>query len=398
MELYQIIDEMLSVPQILWKDKRHKACLIWILVGMIQSTSCHVDKWIDYMRSKAQHASSLKQRSLAWLHNSRIQTQGIVAALMSHSLSQWEGVLYIALDTSIVREGMYLISLGVVYRGRVIPIVQEIIEHNSASISFSHYQSLLDKASGYLPWHVKIVLLADRGFADTKLMNYVKNTLGWSYRIRIKNNLTLHRRGKKSIKLAQVGLRPGEALFWHHVYLTHQGLAVHLALAYSTKGERWLIVSDEPTSLETFTEYGYRFSIEETFLDLKSACFQLEASRLSSAQAISKLVDVMAIAMLILVSQGTHVVKDGKRRIVDSHYFRGLSYLNIGLKWFRRWFSEDYRCVPYRRLQLVHGPDPEPCRASKQTIPKAVFTWVQTTVYECFVHCGAWRSPSYVRV
>ncbi|NEQ63373.1 MAG: transposase, partial [Moorea sp. SIO4A1] len=50
--------------------------------------------------------------------------------------------------------------------------------------------------------------------------------------------------------------------------------AVNLGLACEgISGELWYIVSDEPTTLQTFREYGLRFDIEESFLDDKSNGF-----------------------------------------------------------------------------------------------------------------------------
>jgi hypothetical protein len=45
------------------------------------------------------------------------------------------------------------------------------------------------------------------------------------------------------------------------------------------------VVSDEPTEAKTFEEYGWRFDIEENFLDDKSNGFQLESSPIRSANA-----------------------------------------------------------------------------------------------------------------
>ena len=59
---------------------------------------------------------------------------------------------------------------------------------------------------------------------------------------------------------------------------------VNIALARDLiSGELWHIVSDQPTSLQTFREYGERFDIEEEFLDEKSNGFQLEKSFISEA-------------------------------------------------------------------------------------------------------------------
>jgi len=46
---------------------------------------------------------------------------------------------------------------------------------------------------------------------------------------------------------------------------------VYLTFAHDKpSGELWVIVSDEPTILQTFAQYRLRFQVEESFLDLKS--------------------------------------------------------------------------------------------------------------------------------
>ena len=47
-----------------------------------------------------------------------------------------------------------------------------------------------------------------------------------------------------------------------------------------------------------------RFQVEESFLDLKSNGFDLEASRLRNKFALSQLCGVVALTMLFLVLQG----------------------------------------------------------------------------------------------
>jgi hypothetical protein len=95
---------------------------------------------------------------------------------------------------------------------------------------------------------------------------------------------------------------------------------VHLALARRQDGkEDWFVVSNEPADLQTFEDYGLRFDIEGNFVDDQSNGFQLESSLIRSAKALERLCVVLAITMRYLVSQGTEVVKQGKRRWVDPH-------------------------------------------------------------------------------
>ena len=90
--------------------------------------------------------------------------------------------------------------------------------------------------------------------------------------------------------------------FWHEVEITQERFGpLHLAMGRPLNSkERWIVISDEPTSLETFREYGLRFDIEDNFLDDKSNGFQLEASLIRSAPALERLCLVLAVATLYL--------------------------------------------------------------------------------------------------
>jgi len=245
-----------------------------------------------------------------------------------------EPKLHLAFDTCMLWNTFCQLRLSVIYRGRAIPLVWETIEHASSMVSLDHYKHLLQRAKVRLPKGIKIVFLADRGFADTHLMGYLSNELHWSWRIRYKKSFHLYRqsqRGQKRCRL-NVSAQYGHANFYHNVYLTEEqyGL-VHVAFArLRGKRETWLIVSDEPTGPECLKEYGLRYDIEEGFKDDKSGAFNLEASGFRDASALTRLYLVIAVATLFLVSQGVDVVEKGQRCRVDPHWNRGLSYLKIG--------------------------------------------------------------------
>lgn len=112
------------------------------------------------------------------------------------------------------------------------------------------------------------------------------------------------------------------ALFLHQVAITAEHFGpVPLVLTRHTKNEEcWYVVSDEPTNVCTFVEYGRRFDIEENFLDDKSKGFQLESSLVRDAQAMARRCLVLAVTTLYLVAQGTRVVRANKRRWVDPRW------------------------------------------------------------------------------
>ncbi len=125
--------------------------------------------------------------------------------------------------------------------------------------------------------------------------------LGWHDRIRVKRNTWIWRAGRGWGQLKDIHLKRGEALCWHTVKL-HKGEwfgPVHVVFGCnSVNGEFWAIVSDEPTSLHTFEEYGLRFDIEEAFLDDQSNGWNLQKSEIRSVCALSRLWFLLAIATL----------------------------------------------------------------------------------------------------
>ena len=365
-----------------WRDVRHLQTLAWMVVGLIQAQCVKLTAWVPFVQGRARYAQSTQRRFRRWLGNQRIEVTPQYGPLIEQALREWGAhTLYVALDTSMLWNQYCLIRLSVVYRGRAVPIVWEVIAHESSSVTHAAYAGLLDAVPALLPAGIKVVFLADRGFADTELLAQLRR-LGWHFRIRIKATFSVLRPGQSAWKVEAFALAPGRARFLHNVAITTESFGpVSLALArHSRTGEYWYIVSDEPTSVHTFTEYGWRFDIEENFLDDKSNGFQLESSLVRDADALTRLCLVIAVATLYLVAQGTQVVAQQKRRWVDPHWLRGNSYLRIGWQWVKSALARGWEL--FATLHLNGMPDPEPCCASASTlVPAPPVTFTQTIYY-----------------
>ncbi|MEM3063530.1 MAG: transposase [Nitrososphaerota archaeon] len=351
-----------------WADQRHLQTLIWMVIGLICSECINLSKWRVYVKTRAQFAQSYQRRFSRWLHNPRINVQKLYSILIAQALVTWgETSITVIEDTSMLWDEYCLIRLSVQYRGRAIPLVWRVLRHNSSSIKFEVYQLMLKRATGLLPAATSVCFLADRGFADTQLMRYLRDELGWHFRIRVKSNSWIYRPGNGWIQLNQYHLALGEVILLQGVGLTktHRLDGLHLALARDALSRQvWMVVSDEPTTLQTFQQYGERFQIEEEFLDEKSNGFQLERSEIRSAPALSRLCLVMAVATLLLTVQGQQVVASGKRRWVDAHWQRGNSYFRIGWNWFKGVLHQGWQL--FATVALQGGKDPEPASASKK--------------------------------
>lgn len=303
-----------------------------------------------------------------WLHNARINVQRLYSPLIAAALVNWDmSSMTLIEDTSMLWDEYCLIRLSLQYRGRAIPLVWRVIRHGSSSVRFETYQLMLKRASRLIPAGVSVCFLADRGFADTQLLHYLRDELHWHFRIRVKSNVWIHRPHKGWKRLNQYHLAAGESVLLLGVTLTKTRPIAKLNLALGCdplSTQVWLVATDEPASLQTFREYAQRFQIEEELLDEKSNGFQLERSELRSAPALSRLCFVLAVTTLVLTVQGQEVVAAGKRRWVDAHWQRGSSYFRIGWNWLKGCLHQGWQLFP--TISLQGCPDPEPATASKQ--------------------------------
>lgn len=355
------------VSQSEWADYRHLVVLVWMLIGLLEEGSVNLTRWITRVKTKAVYAQSTQRRFARWLHNPRINVARLYRPLIQRALADWsDPVLYLCLDTSSLWDQYCLIRLSVVYRGRAVPVGWRVLEHGSTAVGLPVYQALLTRVAHLLPAHPQIVLLADRGFVDAALLRFVRTQLDWHYRIRIKGNFWFWQAGRGWRQVSQVHLAAGEAMLLQQVrvYKRRSLRGVHLALARVVgTQEAWFILSSQPTTLQTFAQYGLRFDIEENFLDDKSNGFELEQSLLRNAIALSRLCFVLAVATLFLTLQGTAVVAAGKRRWVDPHWQRGSSYLKLGWNWVKGISARGWQL--FEISTLCSAVDPDPAFASR---------------------------------
>ncbi|BAY39619.1 hypothetical protein NIES2111_39950 [Nostoc sp. NIES-2111] len=161
-----------------------------------------------------------------------------------------------------------------------------------------------------------------------------------------------------------------------------QDIKCHLATAHlALASEPWAVFSNVPPSLQTFEVYGQRFGgIEPHFKDYKSAAFELIRSHLRDAQALNCLLMLLAAASLIAIAVALVVVHEGRRKMLDWHSHRGLSFLQLGLREIQRLC---YQRLPIPRLAALPRKSPPPATASlkKRTQIEQQIEFFRVTVF-----------------
>lgn len=365
------------IPRQVFGDIRRLMTLAWAVVGLCVTQTANFNKWGEVVISNATYAASHCRRFQRWLRNKHIEPSALYLLLLKAALVDWKlaDIIYLSLDTTVLPRGYVLVRISVVYRGRAIPVSWRVFKHGSASVSYDDYKPVMERALAALPEGMRIVLLADRGFVHLELVRFARLN-GWHYRIRVKSNTLVRLPDRRVVPIAKLCPPKGAAHFYSGVYILGEKIGpVHLALGNpKDAAEPWYIISDEPTDVATFDEYGLRFDIEENFLDDKSNGFQVESSKLDDPEAIDRLFLVLAVATLHFTSVGVGVVKLKTRRWVDTHWDRGMSYLKIGWHWLRQQYRRHWPVLT--PFWLDPAPDPEPAIASRRQAARPKRRWV----------------------
>ena len=189
--VYQAVRQYANA--LLWNDSRNADTFAWLVTGLLQSRTCTLPQWITQRPSKAHFAQSRERQARRWLGNPKIDPVSIYGPLITSALRAWgQHRLVLALDTSMLFGKFCLIQVAVLFRGRSIPLVSTVLEHSSAQVSTAMLLPVLAHVKGLLDFLgiCEVRLLADRGFCDVELMDWLW-ACGWHYRIRIKSNLIL---------------------------------------------------------------------------------------------------------------------------------------------------------------------------------------------------------------
>ncbi len=355
------------IPRTIYQDSRRLNTLVWAMTGLCLTQTVRLSAWAELASSRSQHAARRVRRFSRWLHHPAIIPSHWYGPVMLAALSDWpaDQRLYVALDTTVLSP-FVLIRASLIYRGRALPLAWRVLRHKSAQVSFEAYQPVLEHLCALVPRGRGVTLLADRGFAHERLLEYLRQHQ-YHFRVRLPANTLVHLCADSAGAVKALAPPLGTSRFLQQVMLFGTAFGpVSLALATPLEHptDSWFVASSEPTSEATLSEYALRFDVEESFRDEKSGGFQLQQSRLATPDAFERLLLILALASWYLTSLGVHVALAQKRSLVDHHWDRGLSYLQLGAR-FRR--QPGQRAWPsFVPFQLDPGPDPFPVLVSRR--------------------------------
>ena len=195
--------------------------------------------------------------------------------------------------------------------GRATPLIWKTVDKDKLKNRRNAYEDeCLLKLHTLLPQDVKVTILADRGFCDTKLFDYLKGYLGFHFVIRIRRNLEVtNEKGKQQKAIDWLG-KNGRSRTIKNAKLTKQEHEVGVVVCVQAKGmkDAWCLASSdhELSSSKIIRLYGKRWGIEPQFRDSKDIHFGMGLShtKIHTPERRDRLLLISALAVVILTLLG----------------------------------------------------------------------------------------------
>jgi hypothetical protein len=238
-------------------------------------------------------------------------------------------------DQSMVVLGMHTTH------GRSTPLVWKTVTRSALKDQRNdHEDELLVGFAAVVPKHVRVTVVADRGFADSKLYNFLTEELGFDYIIRFRGNMYVEdAAGERRKAKAWLGTA-GRMRVFRHARVTTQRHLVPVVVCVQDKAmkEPWCLVSSrhDLKGVEIKVAYGRRFTVEETFRDVKNPRFGLGLTQVVIARNDRRdalfLLAILAHTLLTLLGKAGQDL--GMDRMLGATRPRQLSLFRQGLLLF----------------------------------------------------------------
>lgn len=251
--------------------------------------------------------------------------------------------LVVALDwTEFDKDAQATIALYLVTsHGRATPLLWKTVRKTELKDRRNDYEyELIERLHELLPPAMDITLLADRGFGDQKLLSYLE-AIGWSFAIRFRQNIKVTWNGETKAAAEWIPSN-GNARMLRDVLITEDKTPLRAVVLKHQKGmkEAWCIATNRIAlgAAGVVKLYARRFTIEETFRDVKDNHFGmgLSATHIGAPERRDRLLLIGAVAHALLTLLGAAGEACGLDRTLKSNTVkkRTMSLFNQGRYWY----------------------------------------------------------------
>lgn len=318
----------------------HLLALALMITGLIRSKASNFD---EMGRKSGHHSRSKFPSRVKLIHrfikNKHVSYEAhfmpfIEVVIASLGLSEFR----LSIDSSKVGRGCLLLTIGLVYKKRVIPLVWTVYTGVKGHSSVEKQLELLNQVLALLPQEATVILTGDAEFDGTGMVNWLQAQPDWHYALRTAKNVTV-RAANETTGQALEDLAPpaGQDKFLKGVFFTQKEAGpVNIAIIWHQEDqEHMYLVTDAQTLEQAQTWYRRRFNIETLFSDTKSRGFGLDKSGIRHPERMARFLIAVFLAYIWMIYLGALVICDRQLdlitrtdRSVNSLFQLGRAYLD----------------------------------------------------------------------
>jgi len=310
-----------------------------IVASLLLGGESRVNKISENMNAGRCKLESVKKQVSRFLKNKHISASGQYLPFIKElllALNQ-EGELEIIIDGSTVGKGCMCLMFSIVYKGRSIPLIWNVVKKKKGHFKQTEHVNLLIRLKNIIPPNARVTILGDGEFDGTKWQEKIQ-FYDWQYVLRTAKNTLLENRDGEQYSPKQVAIKRGESLFIEDLRFGSEKYSFVNMLFWHGKGH------DEPIFLVTNIDDGYlvqsyyikRFLIETFFRDIKSKGFNIQKSGLRDPKKLSRLLVCCCFAFVLGILSGVKARKSEFYHLVSEQYEKSLSLFQLGLNFIRK--------------------------------------------------------------
>ena len=333
----------------------HIHALALMITGLIRGKSSHFEKISANSGAKAKCPSRVKQIH-RFVKNKHVTYEAhylpfIEAVIASLGLAEYR----LSIDSSKAGRNCLMLTIGLVYKKRVIPLVWMIYKGRKGHSSAEKQLELLERVQRLLPDGATIILTGDAEFDGTQIINWLEAQQSWQYACRTAKNTQV--RASKEAQwqaLQDIAPPPGESLQINDLFFTLQDVGpVNIAFIWNEQDQAHIyLVTSAQTLEQTQCWYRRRFKIETLFADTKSRGFGLDKSGIRHTARMERFVMALFLAYIWMIYLGVLLIQDRKLGLVARTDRFMHSLFQLGRLYLDRILEEGWK-IPIS-VQLPH--------------------------------------------
>jgi hypothetical protein len=325
-----------------------------LLVGLQQSGSVHLGLIVRKWPGVVGKLPSLVNRLHRLLCNPRVGVRRWYHPLAQSLVERCSGgELRLVMDITKVGFNHRLLTISLAYKRRTLPLVWSVHRGRKGNISYKHQLALLEYVRQLVPSQAVVWVIADAGFEAVPLKQWL-TAQRWHFVLRLPGKDKVRGPGQPWIAVSQIPLAQGQTrpIGWVELTEKHAAGPFWLLLHWDKhEDEPWYLIADVADARLLLRHYRVRMWTEEMYGDMKGHGFDLEATHLTHADRIDRLVLAVCLTFVWLLTLGSWVVKRGLRHLLDHKSRRDKSYFRLGWDWvedcFRRGQPVHFHCKPF---------------------------------------------------